>query len=62
MAAGTLLVEEAGGRVSDMTGARHDVSTSPHLLADNGAVHDDALQLISRIFAGEYPVPLPEIC
>src|SRR5438045_2285939 len=37
MAAGMLLVREAGGAVSDMRGAPHDLNSSPHLLADNGA-------------------------
>jgi len=38
MAAGKLLVAEAGGRVSDMDGRPHDFE-SPHLLADNGHLH-----------------------
>src|ERR1051326_3025644 len=39
MAAGTLIVREAGGAVSDMKGASHSVTGSEHLLADNGALH-----------------------
>src|SRR5947199_9948881 len=34
-AAGILLIEEAGGRISDMRG-RPTTLTSPHLLSDNG--------------------------
>src|SRR5947209_1598185 len=39
MAAGILLVSEAGGRVSDMNGASHVMPASRHILADNGLVH-----------------------
>src|SRR5579872_2231473 len=34
VAAGALLVKEAGGRISDMTGGAHALTTSDHLLAD----------------------------
>lgn len=61
MAAGCLLVEEAGGRVSEMKGGAHSVTASDHLLADNGALHDEILQDFARIFAGDLPVPLPKI-
>jgi myo-inositol-1(or 4)-monophosphatase len=61
MAAGTLLVTEAGGRVSDMRGARHNINTSEHLLADNGALHERALAFIDEIFRGEYRVPMAEM-
>ena len=61
MAAGVLLVEEAGGRISDMQGAPHSVTTSDHLLADNGALHEEVLAMFRRIFSGNLPVPLPSI-
>jgi myo-inositol-1(or 4)-monophosphatase len=61
MAAGSLLVQEAGGRVSDMTGAPHSVTQSEHLLADNGALHDEVLRSFAEIFQGRLAVPLPEI-
>ena len=61
MAAGTLLVEEAGGRTSDMHGARHSVTASEHLLADNGALHDEVLGMFGEIFAGRFPVEMPVI-
>ena len=61
MAAGTLLVEEAGGRVSDMRGRPHDVVTSDHLLADNGLLHEETLALFAEIFQGRFPVAMPEI-
>jgi myo-inositol-1(or 4)-monophosphatase len=61
MAAGTLLVSEAGGRVTDMQGQRHSVTESKTLLAGNGQVHDEALALFSEVFRGQYRVPIPEI-
>jgi myo-inositol-1(or 4)-monophosphatase len=60
MAAGVLLVSEAGGKVSDMQGGPVRIG-GPHLLADNGLVHDEVLKLFGEIFAGNYRVPLPEI-
>src|SRR5689334_20090226 len=50
MAAGTLIVREAGGMVSDMRGGPHNVSTSGHLLADNGAIHESILELFGEVF------------
>jgi myo-inositol-1(or 4)-monophosphatase len=61
MAAGTLLVEEAGGRTSDMRGAPHSVTGSEHLLADNGALHEQVLAMFGEIFAGRFPVEMPVI-
>ena len=61
MAAGTLLVEEAGGRVSDMKGGPHSVTESDHMLADNGALHDQVLAAFAEIFQGRMRVPLPPI-
>jgi len=61
MAAGTLLVQEAGGRVSDMKGGAHSVTASDHLLADNGPLHDEVLRAFGQIFGGVLAVPLPEI-
>lgn len=60
MAAGLLLIEEAGGRTSDMRGAPSSVQ-GPHLLADNGALHEEIVQLFGKIFNGEYRYPIPEI-
>jgi myo-inositol-1(or 4)-monophosphatase len=61
MAAGTLLVQEAGGRVTDMHGAGHDVVTSETLLADNSALHDEVVASFGEIFRGQLRVPLPPI-
>ncbi|MDP9052715.1 MAG: inositol monophosphatase [Acidobacteriota bacterium] len=60
MAAGKLLVAEAGGVCLDMTGAPHRLS-SPHILADNGAIHEEVVTLFSRIFQGDYVHPMPAI-
>ena len=60
MAAGTLLVTEAGGRCSDMKGGPHDMH-SPHLLTDNGTIHQETLDLFAEIFAGRFPEPMPVI-
>jgi len=60
MAAGVLLVTEAGGARSDMQGKPHHLR-SPHLLADNGLIHEEVLQLFREVFAGQYRVPLPVV-
>lgn len=61
MAAGTLIVREAGGAVSDMKGASHNVNTSAHLLADNGTLHEPVLTLFGEIFRGHFRQPIPQI-
>lgn len=45
VAAGVLIVEEAGGKVTDMAGGELDLFR-PRLLATNGLVHDDMLQAL----------------
>jgi len=60
VSAGVLMVTEAGGARSDMRGEPHQLR-SPHLLADNGLIHDEVLQLFREVFAGQYRVPLPEV-
>ena len=61
MAAGILLVEEAGGRASDMRGQRHTVGVSEHLLADNGALHEQALEIFQEVFEARLRVPMPAL-
>jgi myo-inositol-1(or 4)-monophosphatase len=61
MAAGALLVQEAGGRVTDMQGAAHSVTASDHILADNGALHEEVLEAFKAIFGGTLAVPLPSL-
>jgi len=60
MAAGTLVITEAGGKCSDMSGGPVTLR-GPHLLADNGLVHQQILDLFGEIFRGEYRYPIPEI-
>lgn len=60
MAAGKLLVTEAGGVCSDMKGAPHSLA-GPHILTDNGLIHREVLELFSRVFRGDYPWPMPVI-
>lgn len=60
MAAGILLIEEAGGTCTDMHGVPFDLR-GPHLLADNTLVHAEILALFAEIFAGKFRFPLPEI-
>jgi myo-inositol-1(or 4)-monophosphatase len=59
MAAGALLVSEAGGRVSDMHGGPLEIG-GPHLLTDNGLLHDEVLKLFGEVFRGEYRTALPD--
>jgi myo-inositol-1(or 4)-monophosphatase len=60
MAAGILLVTEAGGACSDMKGGKHNLG-APHLLTDNGVIHQETLTLFAEIFRGEFRVPMPAI-
>jgi len=48
MAAGMLLVEEAGGRVTDRTGRPTDVYTD-NIVATNGMVHDLLVGILSEV-------------
>ncbi|MCX5837407.1 MAG: inositol monophosphatase family protein [Deltaproteobacteria bacterium] len=47
MAAGWLLVEEAGGVVTNLHSARFDLH-SPHILASNGLIHAGMSRLLAR--------------
>ena len=60
MAAGILLVTEAGGKCSDMHGAPARLR-GPHLLADNGTVHEGMLEVFSEVFRREYRYAMPVI-
>lgn len=60
MAAGQLMVEEAGGRCTDMRGGRHAL-TSPHIQTNNGLIHEELMGLFAEIFAGSYRYPMPRI-
>jgi len=60
MAAGVLLIREAGGVCTDMRGTPLDLR-GPHVLGDNGLVHAETVALFTEIFAGRYPHTLPEL-
>ncbi len=60
MAAGVLLVREAGGTVTDMHGGPFDLR-GKHILADNTLVHAETVELFAEIFGGSYRTPLPEM-
>ena len=47
VAAGALIVEEAGGRVTGMDGGRFDPAAA-HLVASNGHIHEEMTRLIAE--------------
>ncbi len=57
-AAGILLVEEAGGRVTDFSGG-HFRLNSNEILASNGLIHNELLVLFRNMFAGRDLAPIP---
>lgn len=50
IAAGVLLVEEAGGRVTSLDGGPFDLRAG-RIVASNGLVHDDMLRVIREFYA-----------
>jgi myo-inositol-1(or 4)-monophosphatase len=58
-AAGVLIVEEAGGRVTDFSGGQFQLN-SRETLASNGLVHDALIHEFQEIFAGRGLEPLPD--
>ena len=60
MAAGILIIQEAGGARSDMKGGPVNLR-GPHLLTDNGIIHAEILDLFAEIFRGHFRYPMPEI-
>ena len=59
-AAGVLLVEEAGGRVTDFAGQPFQIA-SHEVLASNGIVHPDLVREFQAIFKGEGLEELPNV-
>jgi myo-inositol-1(or 4)-monophosphatase len=59
-AAGVLLVEEAGGKITNFHGGPFELS-SRETLASNGLVHQALLQEFDKIFSGKGLEPLPEL-
>jgi len=60
IAAGVLLIHEAGGVCTDMRGAPLDLR-GLHVLGDNGLVHEETVALFAEIFAGRYRHTLPAL-
>jgi myo-inositol-1(or 4)-monophosphatase len=57
-AAGILLVEEAGGRVSNFAGGQFRLN-SEETLVSNGLIHEELVKLFEDMFAGRDLTPLP---
>jgi myo-inositol-1(or 4)-monophosphatase len=57
-AAGLLLVEEAGGKITDFSG-NHFRLDSREILASNGLIHAELITLFSDMFAGRNLTPIP---
>lgn len=60
-AAGILLVQEAGGRVTDFSGGKVRLD-SREVLASNQLIHEELMTLFAQMFAGRdlSPIPSPE--
>jgi myo-inositol-1(or 4)-monophosphatase len=60
-AAGILLLQEAGGRVTDFSGGPFHLD-SREVLASNGLIHDEMASLFTDMFAGRNlsPIPTPQ--
>jgi myo-inositol-1(or 4)-monophosphatase len=59
-AAGILLVGEAGGRCSDMHGGAASV-TAPHLVADNGTIHNELIEIFDGVFRNQIRYPMVQV-
>jgi myo-inositol-1(or 4)-monophosphatase len=57
-AAGVLLIEEAGGRVTDFSGGEFKLD-SREVLASNGLIHNELVGLFNDMFAGRGLTPIP---
>ncbi|MBN1247887.1 MAG: inositol monophosphatase [Anaerolineae bacterium] len=55
IAAGLLLVEEAGGRFSDFSGGDSRVFSEGELLASNGKIHDEMLRVLREGRGAPHP-------
>jgi myo-inositol-1(or 4)-monophosphatase len=60
MAAGILLVEEAGGICTDMEGAPHHLK-SPHVLTDNRLIHDELVRVFAAVRKHGVSSPMPAL-
>ncbi len=58
MAAGLIIVREAGGRYSDMRGGPATLR-GEHIAVTNGLIHDELMGLFGDVFARRYRYPVP---
>jgi len=58
-AAGVLLVEEAGGKLTYVDGSRFDVAASREVLATNGLIHQELMAQMQAVMQGRGIEPLP---
>ena len=56
--AGSLLVEESGGRITDFSGGPFQLN-SREVLASNGLIHDELTGMFADLFAGRNLTPIP---
>lgn len=54
VAAGALLIEEAGGRVTNLEGGPLD-RERPEVVASNGLIHDEMLRVLTEVRANQAP-------
>lgn len=59
MAAGCLLVKEAGGKLTDFNGGSHSIYSSLETLATNGYIHEPMLEIMREIKTA-FPPPWEE--
>ncbi len=55
VAAGLLLVEEAGGHISDFSGGRERLYSGAEVVASNGTIHDEMLTVLRQGAAAPHP-------
>lgn len=60
LAAGKLMVVEAGGICTDMRGGVHSMA-SPSVMATNGLLHEELLGRFGEVFGGELRHEMPRV-
>jgi myo-inositol-1(or 4)-monophosphatase len=60
LAAGKLLVTEAGGVCTEMHGGKHEMK-SADIMADNGLLHDELIARFAEVYRGELRHPIPTL-
>ena len=60
-AAGVLLVQEAGGKLTHVDGSKFDVAISRDVLATNGIIHEELQREMQAVMQGRSLEPLPSL-